>query len=402
MSDGWVSPSGEPGRSGGQPSYGGQQPPPQGPPPDHRPPPQYGAYGPMPPAGPPQAGPGYGPPPGPARYQGPPQYQGPPRYNGPTQFQPMAPKPGVIPLRPLTLGDIFGGAFATIRGNPAATLGLALIVHLIVAVPTLLVTIWLKSVIFPNGLDLSSTGSTSSTESNALSIDMAAPIASIFSYIGGIVLAGMLIVVVSEAVLGRRVGIGETWHRIRPRLWPLLGLTALLLAAVLVAVLLVVGIVVLAAVTAGTALAVVLGILLGLGLLVGLIFFGIRLSMASPVLVLENVGPIAAIKRSWLLTGKAFWRVLGITLLATLVAGFISGIVGLPATFMNLGGYSTSGATSILLLVGAQLWLAVVSAAVAPFTTGTTGLLYIDQRMRKEGLDVTLMSAAAQTDHVPG
>lgn len=37
-------------------------------------------------------------------------------------------KPGIIPLRPLTLGDIFNGAVGYIRANPKATLGLTAIV----------------------------------------------------------------------------------------------------------------------------------------------------------------------------------------------------------------------------------------------------------------------------------
>ncbi|MBO1755809.1 glycerophosphoryl diester phosphodiesterase membrane domain-containing protein [Allobranchiibius sp. CTAmp26] len=383
MSDGWVSPSGGPNHTGEQPAYGTQAPPPQQT--GQRPPPQYGAYGPVPPAGPPQ---------------GPPTKGGQPQYTAPP-FRPMAPKPGVVPLRPLTLGDIFGGAFATIRGNPAATLGLALIVHLIVAVPTLAVTLFLKRVVFPNGLDLSSKSDTGGSNPDLLKVDLIAPAAQIFTYIGGIVLAGMLIVVVSDAVLGRRISMRETWTRIRPRLWPLLGLTVLLAALALLAVAVVVGIVVVAALTAGTVLAVVLGVLLGLGLLVGVFFLSIRLMLASPALVLEGIGPVPAIKRSWALTHHAFWRLLGISFLATLVAGTVSAVVGVPGSLLNLGGYATDGTGSVLLLVGGQLWTAVVSAAVAPFVTGTTGLLYIDQRMRKEGLDVTLMSAAASRDDAP-
>ena len=38
----------------------------------------------------------------------------------------------------------------------------------------------------------------------------------------GAVLTGMLVVVVSEDVLGRRVTAADVWRRIRPRLWPLL------------------------------------------------------------------------------------------------------------------------------------------------------------------------------------
>lgn len=393
MSDGWASPSGDP-QQPNQPPYG------------DRPPPRYGAYGPVPAAPPPppqQGGPHHYNRPqqgGPHHYNGP-QQGGPHYYNGPQQVAPMAPKPGVVPLRPLALGDIFNGAFATIRGNPGATLGLSLIVHLIVAVPSLLLTLWLKKVSFADGLNLEPK-SDGSPDSSLLTFDLITPIAQIFTYLGGIVLAGMIVVVVSDAVLGRRITMGETWTRIRPRIWALLGMTALLVLAMLLAVAIVVGVVVLAAVAVGTALAVVLGVVLGLALLVGLIAFYVRVTLASPALVLENLGPIAAIRRSWGLTHGAFWRVFGITLLASLVAGFIGGFAGLPASFMTLGGFATSGVASVLLLVGAQLWSAVVSAAVAPFVSGTTGLLYIDQRMRKEGLDVTLMSAAAPDGHGKG
>src|SRR5689334_11680244 len=79
--------------------------------------------------------PGY-PPPG---YQGypPPGYQGyPPPGYPPFGYQALPPappaiKPGVIPLRPLTLTDILNGAFSYIRTNPKATLGLTTVVVVI-------------------------------------------------------------------------------------------------------------------------------------------------------------------------------------------------------------------------------------------------------------------------------
>ena len=51
----------------------------------------------------------------------------PPGYNPPPAMSPAL-KPGVIPLRPLTLTDIFNGAVAYIRANPKATLGFTTIV----------------------------------------------------------------------------------------------------------------------------------------------------------------------------------------------------------------------------------------------------------------------------------
>src|ERR1700682_1255046 len=84
-------------------------------------------------------GPARAPPPGyPPPVYPPPVYQGypppgypPPGYPPPGYPHPPVPpalKPGVIPLRPLTLSDIFNGAVAYIRANPQATLGLNTIV----------------------------------------------------------------------------------------------------------------------------------------------------------------------------------------------------------------------------------------------------------------------------------
>ncbi len=82
--------------------------------------------------------------------------------------------------------------------------------------------------------------------------------------LAGIVLSGLLTVVVGRAVFGATIGIGEAWQRVRGRLLPLLGLTALeaLGAAVLIAV--VVGLVVAVSEIAGRPAAFVVGALFGL------------------------------------------------------------------------------------------------------------------------------------------
>ena len=104
----WFPPAGEPGGYGQPPPFDpGQAPSAAG---YGQPPPGYGQPG------------GYGqqggyPPPG-GQQGAPPSY---PRW----QSQPQAPKPGVIPLRPLGVGEILDGAFTSIRRNPRATLGIA-------------------------------------------------------------------------------------------------------------------------------------------------------------------------------------------------------------------------------------------------------------------------------------
>src|SRR6266700_7483461 len=84
------------------------------------PPPGYGGYGGSGQAPPP---PGYG---GYGGYGGP---WPPPGYGGyGAPWPPPAPKPGVIPLRPVSMGEILDGSIATIRRNPKATLGFTAVV----------------------------------------------------------------------------------------------------------------------------------------------------------------------------------------------------------------------------------------------------------------------------------
>ena len=47
---------------------------------------------------------------------------------------PLAPRPGVIPLRPLSLGEIYDGAFQVMRRNPGSMIGSAAIVGAFIAV----------------------------------------------------------------------------------------------------------------------------------------------------------------------------------------------------------------------------------------------------------------------------
>src|SRR4249920_1813951 len=58
---------------------------------------------------------------------------------------PQAPKPGVIPLRPIAVGEILDGALTSIRRNPKATLGIAAVVLTISGVITTCLEILLLS-----------------------------------------------------------------------------------------------------------------------------------------------------------------------------------------------------------------------------------------------------------------
>lgn len=295
----------------------------------------------------------------------------------PYQPMPLSPKPGVIPLRPLTLGDIWEGAVATIRGNPTATIGLSLIVTLIAAIPSVLAVALLSRVSFDGGI-----------ESDARGVIVQAG-GYVLDSLAGIVLAGMLVFVLSEAVLGRRCSIGAAWQGVRSRILPLIGLALILAALTAVVGGLLVGLIVLLANTLDGAVVVAIAIPLALAVGAAVVFFWTRWSLAAPAVVLERAGPIAALKRSWTLSRSQFWRILGISLLTRIVVGMVSGLATTPVAFLAIGVGGTVGLTVT------TIWSAIVGGVLAPFSANVTGLLYIDERIRKEALDVTLMAAAS-------
>src|SRR5690349_13241135 len=105
------------------------------------PPPGSGPSGsPTPPPGWGPPPPGWTPPPPPPPSWGPPPGPPPPGW-APGPVGPVH-RPGAVPLRPLGLGDIYDAAFRTIRFNPAATVGAAVLVAgIAMAVPVLVTAV---------------------------------------------------------------------------------------------------------------------------------------------------------------------------------------------------------------------------------------------------------------------
>src|SRR6201997_170720 len=169
---------------------------------------------------------------------------------------PPALKPGIIPLRPLGLSDIFNAAFAYIRVNPRATLGLTTIVIVIAQIIGLVFTT-VVPLILHGHTDLTQVEYSSTSARVAMLPSTMA--SGLTSSLANILLSGMLTVVVGRAVFGGTITIGEAWRRVRGRLLALLGLTVLEAVGVM---LLVAGCVIVIAVA--IAITSVLGVLVGI------------------------------------------------------------------------------------------------------------------------------------------
>jgi hypothetical protein len=328
------------------------------------PPPGYGQQ-----AGPP---PGYGQPPGYAAYGGPPR--------------PAAPKPGIIPLRPLSVGEILDGAFTVIRWNPKATLVPSAVVATISGVLGTTVSYVLEHDV--------STGRPST--SNAPVFALFGAIA-ILSFVAILILTGVLTVVIGQATLGKKETVATAWRTTRSRIWPLIG--ALLLESLIVGLgwLVAVGISIGAAFLIGAGahqvpIGVLVGVIGGLAATVFAAIVSIRWSMTIPVVVLERRRPAASLGRSWRLVRGSAWRVFGILLLAELIAGVASLIIRAP--FSLLGAAAAGGASTLASSALAAVGAIIGGTLTAPVFAGVVVLLYTDLRMRREGMDLAIQAAA--------
>ncbi|MDP9027479.1 MAG: hypothetical protein M3N46_07960, partial [Actinomycetota bacterium] len=322
------------------------------------------------------------------------------------------PKPGLIPLRPLTLGTILGAAFQTLRRNPGATLAPALILTMIVAVIQALGSAGFLTQYLGAVTDLgTSSGSVSFSSgssvpagllSGGVGLVATSLVSSIFTLIVTAIVAGIVTLQVASSTLGSRLRLGGLWGRLSGRRGALIGWALLSAAVVLVALGVVFGLLVLLGSTgsAGVGIAVLLGLVLGAGLVVISAWLWVKLGFVPAALVLERTSIRLSMARSWALTRGSFWRIFGIRLLVLamisvatqIVAGPISLIFSLGGTVLSPNGASTTAATNslVLSLIVTQGVTAIVSAVGLVVSSATTSLLYLDRRMRLEGLDLDL------------
>jgi hypothetical protein len=341
----------------------------------------YGASGYPPPP------PGAFPPPGYGGYPGYPGQPGPPGtgYGFPAPAHPgWSPwKPGIIPLRPLSLSDIFNGAVAYVRANPKPTLGLTTVIVLITSALGFLIGLGTPAVAGDLG---AAAGALTGAAVTALAT---------------ILLSGMLTVVVARAVVGASITVAEAWQRVRGRMPALIALT--LLEAL--SVLLLIGAVVIAIVGVAAAsnggVALLVGLPLVLMLLAALVTVFTLLSLAPVAIVLERRPLIDSVKRSVALVRPQFWRILGIRLLAAVVALLVAGAVSVPfeivGQVMSAGG-SASRVPGILQMTVTTTGQAIGQIITTPFTAGVVALLYVDARIRSEAFDFVLRGAPSVGD----
>ncbi|RPK50115.1 Membrane domain of glycerophosphoryl diester phosphodiesterase [Streptomyces sp. ADI92-24] len=312
---------------------------------------------------------------------------------------PDAARPGVIPLRPLGVGEILDGAVSTMRAHWRTVLSITLTVSVIVQTAILLVQRYLLP--DPPSVDLNATGSEALRQEadslQATLLNNAPPL--LITMLATIFTTAVLTVVISRSVLGRPVTLSDAWAEARPRLFPLLGLTLLL--AVMAAAIMTVGL--LPGYLLGDTAGVGLAFLALLATCVVLVWLMVRFCLASPALMLERQSITTSMRRSAKLIRGAWWRTFGILaltwlliLIVTLVIGIPFGIIAMIVDGGGLNAFLTNGANSLgwPFLIVSGIGNVVIATITYPLSAGVMALLYVDQRIRREALDLDLARAA--------
>ncbi|MEV8323942.1 hypothetical protein [Kitasatospora sp. NPDC056731] len=299
---------------------------------------------------------------------------------------PQSPKPGVIPLRPLGLGELLDGSVATIRKHWRTTLALSLGIAVVEQAGNVAAQLLVKGKTGP------ATQVTTMLASMPLTVLL------------GVVATALLTMVVSRAVLGQSATAGDAWRDARRRLPQLLGLT--LLTGLMSGGVVLLGFSPWYFYTTGSAgdpgteaLLFLVGILT---IPVGF-WLWIRFSLAAPALMLEKQGVRTALSRSRRLTLGSWWRIFGISLLGEVLTFIVAMVIAIPFRFAGLVlGFSdfdrqvdlTAAHEPTAMLITTAIAGIIAATLTIPFRAALGVLIYIDQRIRREALDIELARAA--------
>jgi hypothetical protein len=313
---------------------------------------------------------------------------------------------GPLPLRPMTFGDIIDGGFKLLKANFRT----ALLITALFVVPLNLVTAFFQRSVMPVGI-LEAADDPTILDSGGSPFEAFTSIGTLLALVASLLVTplvtGAISRVVAASYLGTQLSTGAALRAGARRMWSLLAswfLVHLAEGGPAVA-----GIAIVVAVGAGLSTSA-LGAggdaaIAGVGILaVGLIVIGAAAALflmpmfvaVAPAIVVEELGPIRALRRSWTLMKPRYWSVLGIAIVSGLLAGVIGWFFDLPFSLVAaLIGYENGW---WLLAAGSIL----PELLTTPFIAIVATLVYFDARIRHEGFDLEVIAGELARDGARG
>ena len=327
-----------------------------------------------------------------------------------------APKKGIIPLHPLTFGMLLGKAFAALRHNPKVLFGFAVVIQLIVV----LATAGIMGVVLFTSFARLETVPVGSPDFDAvlagtIAVNIVAGLAvGLASIAFTAIMQGVVAAEIGYAAIGVKATLRMLWKKMAPAFWRLTGFASLSVIAVF-------GFIAVVAALIGAFIAGGLGgsaeligvlvlvvILIALACIPLVVWLSTKLLLVPSILVLERARFREALVRSWRLTRGRFWVAWGVTILISLIMGLAMQVVSVPVTLLGslLGSVVAPTGSSepsaiisyVFTLIAPQILLLVLQAITLVVQSTGSALVYLDCRMRYEGLDQTLISHVERRD----
>lgn len=325
----------------------------------------------------------------------------------PAQWMP-APQPGTLPKRPFTFFEAMDGGFRLLRFAPGATFGIAMIVHTLV---TLAGGLALTALVVGNagfvgrvlenpeaGIGLNIVFQTVSVAASFLILSLVQ------------LLSAFAAVAADSAFSSQRMSLSAAWRALHGSRLRLVLLCAVCLAAhvLVLGVFTVPGLLLLALSPVAGVLVATLGVALWVAATACLFT---KFALAGAALAVEGLGVFAALKRSWELTRRGFWKSFGQLALSYFLSSQVVSLILTPILFVLMfvfilvfvvlaldGGSGAEAFAGIALTVGTGVAVAAVaiaaSALMFAFLSGVVAMVYLDRRMRREGYDLVLLHRA--------
>lgn len=287
---------------------------------------------------------------------------------------------GIIPLHPLSLGDVIDTAFKLFR---ATAVPVMLTVAIVYAPLSLIIA--LGSANMPTGAP-GDPGDPAAAMNPFAVMSTAEVVLVGVGYLATVVLGPLVTAAVTWIALQRENGVEVGWQEAYRLAWSRFGR---LIGAILLLFLLTI-----AAIVAVAVPAFALGAInVGLGILVGVVLgiptilvIAVLYYYVIPVIVVEDAPAWAAIRRAAGLLRKRFWPVVG----TIIVAGILIGIVGAVLSFgFGLLGFLAGPAAFVFEALGTTT----SSMVTVPLAANVALLIYLDARIRHEGLDIEILTA---------
>ncbi len=311
----------------------------------------------------------------------------------------------IIPMRPQNISTIIDGTFKAIQKNPKVFLGISSIIAILLIIIEFPINYFLFNSInsLQNFLENINTNNAVVPEilEYFRNYIISTSILSIISGIFTLIITGISSLAVADLVIKRKYSLKYYINKSKEFLLKLILLLIVysLLITIIGMLLLSISVVIPALLffTLPAELyyiAIIVAVILFIITVILMLFMIIRLSFSTQVLVLENEKILSSIKRSWKLSKGYFWVILGRIVLIAILMSAIFGIISLGANLV----LSLFLHFDTLLLISNAISTLLNIIFVTPIFAISTTLIYIDLRIRKEGLDIELQKAIEESE----